>query len=89
METAVYAELWASLQAWISGGHSFLLYIAMPLFFLPAVLFFSFFFCFPILVKSYLYLWESYMLVCIILADTQVLLDVNTLPPHVASKTLA
>lgn len=85
METAVYAELWASLQAWISGGHSFLLYIAMPLFFLPAVLFFSF----PILVKSYLYLWESYMLVCIILADTQVLLDVNTLPPHVASKTLA
>lgn len=57
---------------------------------LPACwFFFSFFFCFPILVKSYLYLWESYTLVCIILADTQVPLDVNTLPHHVASKTLA
>lgn len=50
--------------------------------FLPAI-FFSFFLYFPILVKSYLYLWESRMLVCIILTDTQAPLDVNALPQHV------
>lgn len=53
-------------------------------FFLPAsCIFFSFFFYFPILVKSYLQLWESYTLVCIILTNTQVPLDANMLPLHV------
>lgn len=82
-------------------GHNFLLYIAFSHLFLPAFhffLFFPFFFYFSILVKSYLYLWELYLLVCITLTNTQVPLDVNTLPPHimlfffffnVASKTLA
>lgn len=77
---------------------SFIL-LGLSSFFLPScpLYFFSFFLYFPILVESYLFLWESYMLVCIILTDTQVPLDANTLPQHVtfffffnvSSKTLA
>lgn len=68
----------------VDTAFSFMLLCLSSFFLLACLLYFFFsFFYFPILVKSYLYLWESYTLVCIILTNTQVPLDMNMLPPHV------
>lgn len=73
-----------SMDHLVDTAFSFIL-LSLTSFFLPVCLlhFFPFLFYFSIPVRSYLYLWESYLVVCIILTNAQVPFDVNTFPPYI------